>query len=279
MSKSREEAAKWLSTLSRGLRPEEGRSLREWLKTPANRTAILDSARIYHDPDVIAVLSELFPKSPLLQKQKVERSSLAIALMAAAAAALAALSPFALDGHTPWSYFRGSHLPTLPLEKGVYTTRAGERRKVRLADGSIVTLNAATHLGVVLSPGGRDVFVPSGEASFRVAHERGRAFVVHVGHRMFEAVGTDFNVKVLTPEKIEVTVAEGSVKVHYSYFHLPDTPANNRLREDMTFDDTSVEALETALVEPGVQFVRKLEKDELNERLAWQHDLSAPRTP
>ncbi|HEY4214194.1 MAG TPA: FecR domain-containing protein [Steroidobacteraceae bacterium] len=274
--KAREEAARWLNSLSRGLRLDEGQALREWLKQPANRTAILESARIYHDPDVIAVLSELFPKAEELQKQKPATSFAPIAAMAAIAVVISLASPIFLNRELPWDYLKpGKHLPTVPVERGSYLTHVGEQQTITLKDGTVVSLNTATHMEVALSEHSRDVFIGpnSGEAIFHVAHEPFRPFIVHVGRRMLEAVGTNFNVRVLRPEHIEVTVTEGNVKVYVSEIRLPDTPEVNRLRADRAVDDTNVSALETALVEPGFQFVRKIEESEADERLAWQHGL------
>ncbi len=50
-----------------------------------------------------------------------------------------------------------------------------------------------------------------------------------------------------------------------------DTPA--KLRDEVTHPETTVGALETALVEPGFQTVRKLETGEADARLAWQRGM------
>ena len=61
VDRAREEAAQWLAKLERGLRGTEGASLREWAREPANRAAIVDIARSWHGPEVLAILAEIFP--------------------------------------------------------------------------------------------------------------------------------------------------------------------------------------------------------------------------
>jgi len=60
---AREEAAQWLAKLDRGLRQGEGLKLRQWLQQSAHRAAIVEVARQRAAPDVMALLTELFPIS------------------------------------------------------------------------------------------------------------------------------------------------------------------------------------------------------------------------
>src|SRR6478752_4556933 len=61
-----EEVSRWLALLERGLRGDEGAQLREWLKNKDNRKAILDAARLWHGPEVVAVLAGLIPQAELV---------------------------------------------------------------------------------------------------------------------------------------------------------------------------------------------------------------------
>ncbi len=118
------------------------------------------------------------------------------AAAAAAAAAVALLSP----GSTPQ--------PSAQL----YATGKGERRTVRLADGSTVELNATTRLSVTLAAKTRHVWLEQGQAVFDVASDAGRPFVVAVGDRTVRVVGTQFDVR-RRDGRVAVTVARGSVEV------------------------------------------------------------------
>jgi transmembrane sensor len=276
--KAREEAAMWLARLGRGLRTDEASPLREWLKDRVNRNIILDMARLWHGPDIIALLSELIPAGPEPMEPRSWRSIVFASLKVTVAAGLIA---WIVSGETPrlhfhehWTHLQGSLVePRALLSKGRYFTGVGERGDIELPDGTTVTLNTDTHLGVFFSQSLRQVIVPYGEVSFHVAHEPKRPFLVLAGRRRFEALGTDFNLRVLTPDNVELTVTEGNVKVLYVPTELSDTPAEARLHDNMTFDDTTVGALETALLEPGFQFVRKIAANEADTLLAWHQGL------
>jgi transmembrane sensor len=272
-AQTREEAARWLAKLDRGLRDDEGAALRAWLSHPGNRSAILDSARLWHDPGVTSVLARLFPGSPELEAPRKRPDVLATSIFAAAAAALSIVTMIGLsNGYLPLGIF-GKHTPPPPvIAPTTYATSVGEKRDIVLADDSRVTLNTGTAIGVTYTIVSRDVYLRSGEASFHVARDAHRPFSVYAGKRRFEATGTDFNVRVLTPDDIELTVAAGSVRVMYLR-PSEETPAQARLRDNMTNDDTTIGALETVLVEPGLEFTRRLDSSDLQAHLAWHQGL------
>ncbi len=272
--KAREEAAMWLARLARGLRADEAPPLRDWLKDRVNRNIILDMARLWHGPDIIALLSELIPAGPEPMEPRSWRSILVPALQITVAAGLIA---WIVSGEQPrfhfrthWTHVQGSRVePRSLLQKDRYFTDVGERAQIELGDGTTVTLNTDTHLAVTFSQNFRHVFVPYGEASFHVAADPKRPFLVLAGRRRFQALGTNFNLRVLTPDNVELTVTEGNVKVLYLPTPRLETPAEARLHDNMIDDDTTVGALETALLEPGFQFVRKITANEADALLAW----------
>jgi transmembrane sensor len=271
--KAREEASLWLAKLDRGLTNDERSSLREWLQEGVNNKAFLEMGKLWRGLDVISVLSELFPLSPEVLNPPPRRSALAVTLTAVAAACIASFGTIMLTGYSPWT-FLSSRAPSAPppVMTTTYATAIGESRVVKLADGSVITLNTNSRVTAVFSPRAREVFLAYGEASFDVAHEPTRPFNVNVGKRVFQAVGTSFNVRVLNPENVELTVTEGRVKLLYvPPPSPPDTPA--KLREEVMHPETTVGALETALVEPGFQTVRKLDANEVDARLAWQRGM------
>ncbi len=95
---------------------------------------------------------------------------------------------------------------------GRYTTQGGQMRVVRLPDGSVVTLNAATEIKLRYSQGRRGVELMQGEANFKVAKDASRPFIVMAGAGQVEALGTMFDVYEST-RKITVTLIEGTVAV------------------------------------------------------------------
>jgi transmembrane sensor len=94
----------------------------------------------------------------------------------------------------------------------VYTTRAGERRVVTLADGSEVALDSRSEVSVRYSAHARELTLTQGQARFDVAHDIERPFAVTAdGHKVI-ATGTSFNVDLFGPSLL-VTLIEGRVVV------------------------------------------------------------------
>ncbi|MBC9031171.1 FecR domain-containing protein [Sphingomonas sp. JC676] len=94
----------------------------------------------------------------------------------------------------------------------IYATSPDERTKVTLADGSVITLDAATRVSVLLGKARRDITLLAGRALFQVAKDRTRPFVVKAGDRTITALGTVFDVR-LSAKELRVTLAEGTVAV------------------------------------------------------------------
>jgi transmembrane sensor len=98
------------------------------------------------------------------------------------------------------------------LQRGLYSTGAGEERTVTLEDASRIELNARTRLRVTYSPGLREVELLEGQALFQVAKDAARPFVVRTDSAQVRAVGTEFDVYRHGAET-RVTVLEGTVAV------------------------------------------------------------------
>jgi len=93
-----------------------------------------------------------------------------------------------------------------------YTTGVGERREVALADGSIIRLNALSAVSVELDESARHIRLDEGQASFTVAHDPSRPFIVEAAGGQTRAVGTVFDID-RRVEGVVVTVIEGLVDV------------------------------------------------------------------
>jgi len=259
------EVARWLALLERGLRGDEGPRLREWLKNKEHRKEILDAARLWHGPEIVAVLAGLLPQAEMVVRKK-DPGRVHRIVGWSAIAAIAVVGVGAMTGVIALP-FESRMLP----DHGIYTTRVGERRDVTLVDNTVVTLNTGSQLSVEYSPGSREVYLTRGEAIFQVAPDQARPFIVRAGMRRFEATGTRFNVRVITPQLTELTVTDGKVKVMDAPPRLPETPAQRRAT--LLYGETTVQAFETAQVEPGFQTVNQIDEDEAATRLAWQRGL------
>lgn len=97
-------------------------------------------------------------------------------------------------------------------QQQAFRTGTGQRTRVTLQDGSVVTLDAETELRLHNSPDERRLDLLRGRAFFRVAHDASRPFVVYAGGKRVRAIGTAFDV---SNEKgnIVVTLVEGKVRV------------------------------------------------------------------
>ncbi len=94
----------------------------------------------------------------------------------------------------------------------VARTEIGRLRNLTLPDGSRVTLNSDTAVTIAFSATARRVRLDRGEAHFTVARNPARPFVVEAGGVAVRAVGTEFNVRLLS-RKVDVLVTEGRVRV------------------------------------------------------------------
>ena len=86
--------------------------------------------------------------------------------------------------------------------------------KLRLSDGTEVTLNAATKLKFPFSFTGdkREVYV-EGEAYFKVAQNVHQPFIVHTSKADITVLGTEFNVNTYTTDVLKTSLVNGSVNV------------------------------------------------------------------
>jgi transmembrane sensor len=93
-----------------------------------------------------------------------------------------------------------------------HVTQVGEMRRVALPEGSILTLNTDSDAVIAFDEQRRRVILRRGEATFQVAHDTQRPFLVVAGDITVKAVGTAFDVR-LTHGLVDVTVTEGVVEV------------------------------------------------------------------
>lgn len=271
LEKAREEAAEWLARRDRGLSPEERAEMREWARDPANQQVLLDMARCWHGMDSMSVLAELFPLGTAADAQR-PRPALPLTAIAAAAVFVVAIGAVFLAGR------RAPDVSSAPQaaqanpaqEYGRYSTPIGESLTVRPRDGSVITLNTGSALTVQYSEKARDVFLERGEANFDVAHDPSRPFNVHVGERVLQAVGTAFNVRVLAPDNIELTVTEGKVKVLAAHAATTPDVAGEAALEPV---QTTVAAHEIVTMRSDGQFIRTADPAEIDARLAWQRGM------
>jgi transmembrane sensor len=248
------------------MRNDEGKQLEQWLVDSRNRDTILEAAGLWHSRDVQSLLFALTGMSPQRRNAARPKRTILFPLF------MAIVSTAGLV----WMLTGGHHrhpaekvAPAVPSTP--YRTAIGETRRVTLADGTRVTLNTDTRLGVSFSQQTREVQLLRGEATFEVAHETtSRPFNVIAGQRTFQALGTRFNLRTL-PDNVDLIVLDGAVKILDARPTEPTTPA--RRRDVLFYGEQTIHAFEEALVDPGFQSVSPIDASEMQVRLAWQKGL------
>jgi len=102
------------------------------------------------------------------------------------------------------------------------STPKGGQWQIRLADGTMVWLNASSSLTYPLSFSSlkqRKVEL-DGEAYFEVAKDKTRPFIVHTDKQEVEVLGTHFNINSYADELFtKTTLLEGSIRVSHNQTH------------------------------------------------------------
>lgn len=119
-----------------------------------------------------------------------------------------------------WWYFNISeehvNQPSAEISYISKRTARGEKRTITLDDGSLVKLNADSHLWYAHTFGQdsvREVYL-EGEAFFNVVRDTLHPFHIHTGNLTTMVLGTSFNIQAFAPDgKIAVSVVSGEVKV------------------------------------------------------------------
>jgi len=143
-------------------------------------------------------------------------------------------------------------------------TNKGETYRLKLPDGSLVWLNAASSLtyNTAFNANKQRMVKLEGEAYFEVAKDDEKPFIVKSQHQEVRVLGTHFNVKAYPDDRLETTtLAEGSVKVSYQ------AAAWNK--------DTQIHYNDEIKLSPGQQSILKndqimVSNVNLENALAWK---------
>ncbi len=200
-------AARWAMRCAEGLTPAEEAALQAWLNADPGHAPLLEEYRgawkRFSPLTVTAAgaAASYPPPAAAGRRPRAPVIRLALPLCAAAAAIAVMLAvrhpPAAEPGRAG-----AVTLVALPLPC--------EQRT--LPDGSHVDLNRGAEIAVAFSPTERRVVLVRGEASFAVAKDPARPFIVAAGGVEARAVGTAFNVR-RGGAATEVLVTEGLVRV------------------------------------------------------------------
>ncbi len=203
---SREAAAEWCLRLSDGpLSLEDQQAFEDWIASDADHQALFERTvvawtAIEHQaaqPEMLRMRGETLDNIHKASSRRWSRPG----IMWRQAVAIAACFMIMIAAGTWWRY--------APVS---YETGTGERRVVALADGSSISLDAATRVDVRFLGDRRELWLRRGRAKFTVAKDALRPFSVEAGSRMVVATGTQFSVERIARE-VRVILYEGHVAV------------------------------------------------------------------
>ncbi len=257
------DAAHWVLRQDRGLTAAEQDAFSQWLAGRAeHRAAWADHRRGWEELDRLAGLQSsvcAVPDPDLLAPRRgvFFRRCLRFAPLALAAAAALAIGIFL---RAPGAGPRAAPIPAPPPPRPA----VAQIEQRALPDGSVVQLNRGSVLAVEFTPTERRVRLVCGEASFTVAKNPARPFIVVAHGVQVKAVGTVFNVR-LGSAAVEVLVTEGKVRVDHPDEHSPT--GMSAAVPLLAAGENAVVPLAPATPVPPIA---ALSTNQIEERLAWQ---------
>jgi transmembrane sensor len=262
------QASEWLARLEHGELPvEQQLALAQWRASDArheaafvrldaisrrmDRLAVLRpvGANVQPDPDL------LLPRAPSSSVYR-SRRAVAAAIGGLAVAATVAIAMVLSPGTGRW-FDRQS------VDEHFHTALGGFERTL-LPDGSVMQLNTSSDAHVRFNGEQRVVELRAGEATFEVAKDRSRPFLVKAGDVIVRAVGTVFTVR-LRPAATEVLVTEGRVAVGQQAEKAAEVSPNM----------VPVQAGQAAMADRRSVSTRALSRDESSRELAWHSGMLA----
>lgn len=202
----RDEAVAWLVRVqSDTATAEDWTALADWLEGSEARLAAFEEAELIVG-DLDQRKAEIAENLPPLAPNVVRfpKRAPAPARRAWIGGAIAASLAVLIGGPALWTASQGQSV--------TYETKPGETRRIDLADGTRITLDGGSKLSVRLGWRKRQVEMGLAQASFDVAKDPSRPFLVEVGDQRVRVVGTEFNIRHDT-RSVRVTVRRGVVEV------------------------------------------------------------------
>jgi ferric-dicitrate binding protein FerR (iron transport regulator) len=103
---------------------------------------------------------------------------------------------------------------TPPITYAEIKVEKGQRKKITLPDGTVVTMNALSVLKIPSNFLSNRELSLSGEGMFDVKHDDSKPFIIHTGKLKTTVLGTSFDIKAYPEEKdIQIAVLTGKVRV------------------------------------------------------------------
>lgn len=202
----RQAAADWFSRMRAPDAEEHRVAFEAWLaEHPDHRAAYDRIARRWQQADLLSHTPSAKARSGLPERRRSPRAAYALAASLIAAVLIGA-SAWLWSGAVP-----SGDTPSSQVASAEISSPVGIRR-VRLSDGSFVTLDTDSSVTVRITEGERRVVLDRGRARFEVAHDSARPFIVSAGDGEVIARGTVFDVSLAGGHPC-VSLLKGSVEV------------------------------------------------------------------
>jgi ferric-dicitrate binding protein FerR (iron transport regulator) len=118
--------------------------------------------------------------------------------------------------------------------------------------------------------GARLATVLYGEALFDIERPRERPFQIDAGGRHFKAPQSKFDVRVINPQTVELTVLAGGVTVQGLPWRWPTTPDEARMFDPQVFADVTVEPMQSVLLQDSSMSRFQITAANARTRVSWQ---------
>jgi transmembrane sensor len=200
----RDDAVTWLVRVqSDQATAEDWAALTTWLEASDDHLKAFEESEL-----LVAELSEqalqiapgLTLAAPTVTQLRSRAARPAWSALVGIAAAVAAL----VAGPALWRSYQGA--------PEVFETGPGQTRQIALADGTHIHLDAASKLTVRLGWRARRLEMAQAQATFDIAKDPTRPFLIGVGDQQVRVVGTEFNIRHFD-NTVQVTVRRGIVEV------------------------------------------------------------------
>jgi len=204
-----EQAAAWFSLLYSGTATDADRQQwQQWLaSTEDSRSAWAFVERVSQRFQTL----QLGDDSPHLAANVLQTASKRMARRRLVLGVAAMAGASGMLGWTVWQ--RPGAMDPLLAWAADYRTVTGERRQVRLTDGTEVWLSSASAFNQDYSVRLRRLRLRKGEILVQTAAETDRPFVVDTAQGRMQALGTRFNVRLDDQGGTQLAVYEGAVRV------------------------------------------------------------------
>jgi transmembrane sensor len=179
---------------------EDQCALDVWLEASlANRIAYLRLEAVWRDADRLTVLRKGSERRMIATLQDFVPALGRVTALLAIVAGLAA----------------GTFIYLSRSPDKAYATSIGERKIVKLVDGSRIELNTDTALRVSIDAAGRHVALERGEAFFQISHDAAHPFTVEAGGYRVVDLGTKFAIR-RDESRLNLDLVEGRARLESS---------------------------------------------------------------